>query len=126
VKPVLEIDGLAFDDLDGFYREVYRTLAPGAPWAGRNLDAFHDVLRGGFGGLNSERSRRCLGQEETVRYLERTLTRCHLDNAPGIRAELEAMERGRGPTLFDRVLEIIREHGHDGRESEDGVELDLR
>jgi hypothetical protein len=30
-----------------------------------------------------------------------------------------------GPTLFDEIVEIIREHGPGGRESEDGVVLEL-
>ena len=30
-----------------------------------------------------------------------------------------------GPTLFDEIVEIIREHGPGGREPEDGVILEL-
>lgn len=66
--PEFTIDGARFDDLDGFYDEVSRVLIPGATW-GRNLDAFNDILRGGFGTpdafvlvwANSERSRATLG-----------------------------------------------------------------
>jgi RNAse (barnase) inhibitor barstar len=47
-KPTLEIDGAAFDDLAGFWDEISRKLIPGSFW-GRNLDAFNDILRGGFG-----------------------------------------------------------------------------
>lgn len=71
MKPVIEIDGLTFDDLPGFYDEVARKLiAPGQFW-GRNLDALNDVLRGGFGTpeggfvlrwRHAQRSRACLGQ----------------------------------------------------------------
>jgi RNAse (barnase) inhibitor barstar len=43
-----EIDGRDFSTLDGFYGEISRVLIPGADW-GRNLDAFDDVLYGGFG-----------------------------------------------------------------------------
>ena len=48
LKPRYEIDGARFEDLQGFYDEVSRKLIPGDSW-GRNLDAFNDVLRGGFG-----------------------------------------------------------------------------
>ncbi len=43
-----EIDGTNFSNLDGFYAEIGRVLIPGVYW-GRNLDAFDDILRGGFG-----------------------------------------------------------------------------
>jgi RNAse (barnase) inhibitor barstar len=97
-RPVLEIDGARFDDLEGFWDEVSERLIPGSPW-GRNLDAFNDVLRGGFGTpdggfvlrwRNSARSRDALG-----------------------------------PTLYDILLEIIRAHGPGGEEAEDGVVLEL-
>jgi hypothetical protein len=35
------------------------------------------------------------------------------------------MRQGRGRTLFDRVVEVIREHGDGGREARDGVDLEL-
>jgi RNAse (barnase) inhibitor barstar len=43
-----EIDGANFSTIDGFYDEISRVLIPGATW-GRNLDAFNDILWGGFG-----------------------------------------------------------------------------
>jgi hypothetical protein len=47
-KHVYEIDGAAFSSLEGFFDEVSRKLIPDAIW-GKNLDAFNDILRGGFG-----------------------------------------------------------------------------
>jgi Barstar (barnase inhibitor) len=58
---------------------VSQPLIPGAKW-GHNLDAFNDILRGGFGTLeggfilrwkNSTVSRERLGYPETVRQLDR-------------------------------------------------------
>jgi RNAse (barnase) inhibitor barstar len=44
------IDGEHFTTMDGFYDEVERVFTLGLDWSiGRNLDAFNDVLRGGFG-----------------------------------------------------------------------------
>lgn len=95
--PLLSLDGTRFSNLEGFYDEVSDCLIPGASW-GRNLDAFNDILRGGFGTpdggfqlrwLNSERSREQLGP------------------------------------LFDALVEIIEVHGPGGRESGDGVILTL-
>lgn len=130
---VLEIDGQAFDDLEGFWDEVSRKLIPGASW-GRNLDAFNDILRGGFGTpkggfvlrwLRSARSRECLGYPETVRYLETKVLRCHPENVPYVKEELAAARRGEGTTVFDILVEIIRCHGDGGDEAEDAVELEL-
>jgi RNAse (barnase) inhibitor barstar len=62
------IDGKRFSTLEEFYEEISRVLFPGVSW-GHNLDAFNDILRGGFGtpdeGFiliweNSETSRRNL------------------------------------------------------------------
>jgi hypothetical protein len=47
--PVLIIDGNRFDELDGFARK-FSTLLKDHTWHG-NLDAFNDILRGGFGTL---------------------------------------------------------------------------
>jgi hypothetical protein len=132
-KPVLEIDGARFETLEGFFDEAARALISGGPW-GRNLDAFNDVLRGGFGTpvggfvlrwTNSERSRVALGYPETIRVLKQRLERCHPMNVDSVRGEIEAAQRGEGPTMFDVLVEIIREHGEGGSECDDGIELVL-
>ena len=46
-KRIYEIVGAAFFTLEEFYEEVDRKIIT-APW-GHNLDAFNDILRGGFG-----------------------------------------------------------------------------
>ena len=101
---------------------------------GRNLDAFNDVLRGGFGSpedgfvlvwKNHLASRERLGYPETVRQLELKLQRCHPANDLDVQTELDAARRGEGPTVFDWMLEILKIHGAGGREAEDGVELRL-
>jgi hypothetical protein len=104
-------------------------LIPGADW-GRNLDAFNDILRGGFGTpgggftlrwRNAARSRRVLDHEETARWLRLGLTRVHPSNVPERRRRLELAEAREGETLFD----IVRVHGSGGSEEDDGVELVL-
>ncbi|MGC4750063.1 hypothetical protein ACLQ28_31020 [Micromonospora sp. DT201] len=45
--PVLVIDGASFVDFAGFVREFSQLLCHGT-WNG-SLDAFNDILRGGFG-----------------------------------------------------------------------------
>jgi len=133
-KPIYEIDGERFQSLEAFYDEISRQLIPDLFW-GRNLDAFNDILRGGFGTpeggfvlrwLNSETSRRNLGFPETISYIERKLTRCHPSNVPSVQVDLLAARRAEGQTLFEILLGIIATHGPDGEEHEDGVELELR
>lgn len=132
-KKVIEIDGDQFDSLDGFFDEVERRIIPGAYW-GRNLDAFNDILRGGFGTpdegfslrwKNSERSRVTLGYSETIQYLEQKILRCHPESVPYVQEELESARRGQGPTLFDIIIEIVRVHCVGGDEQLDGIELEL-
>lgn len=132
-KPVFELDGGNFDSLEGFFDEVSRVLGTG-PW-GRNLDAFNDVLRGGFGTpeggfvlrwVNSATSRTALGYAATIKWREQQLQRCHPESKPALEAALAAARRGEGETVFDVLLDILRCHGPGGDEEDDGVELDLR
>lgn len=132
-RKLYEIDGANFSTLEEFYAEITRVLIPGEPW-GHNLDAFNDILRGGFGTpdegftlrwRNSQLSRERLGYSETVRQLEKRLEECHPTNRPSVRADLERARRGTGPTAFDWLVEIIRIHCPGGYESESGVELEL-
>lgn len=114
----LEIDGTAFTTLEGFYDEVTTKIVSGASW-GKNLDAFNDILGGGFGSpeegfilvwRNSELSRRNLGYAETVRQLKLRLERCHPSARESVRNELKMAERRRGPTVFDWLVDIISQH----------------
>ena len=132
-KAVYEIDGRDFSTLEGFYGVVSRVLIPGAEW-GHNLDAFDDILRGGFGTpdggfilrwKNAHVSRERLGHPETVRQLEGMLAQCHPTNRRVIREDLDRARRAIGPTVFDWLVEIIQAHGAGGPEQEDGVELAL-
>jgi RNAse (barnase) inhibitor barstar len=132
-KTEYEIDGRDFATLQEFYDVISRVLIPGAEW-GRNLDAFNDILRGGFGTpeggfvlrwKNSAVSRDRLGHQETVRQLERRLSRCHPTNRRLVSEDLERARRGVGPTVFDWLVEIIQVHCVGGQEEEDGVELVL-
>ena len=72
------IDGSKITSLEAFYDEISLVLIPGVKW-GRNLDAFNDILRGGFGTpadgftfnwRRAELSREKLSYVETCRYLE--------------------------------------------------------
>lgn len=128
-----EIDGTRFSTLEEFYDEVSRVLIPGVLW-GRNLDAFNDILRGGFGTpeegfllvwKHSDMSRKNLSYQETVRQLQLRLARCHPSNREFVARDLESAKGNEGLTVFDWLVEIIRAHGPGGDEAEDSIELDL-
>ena len=132
-KPRLIIDGAAFDTLEGFFRHFSEIALGGGPW-GRNLDAFNDVLRGGFGTpdggfilewRNHALSRFRLGHAETARQYERMLQTCHPNHVAHFESLRRDAMRGEGATVFDWITGIIADHGPGGDESEDGIELVL-
>jgi RNAse (barnase) inhibitor barstar len=127
-----EIDGERFSTLDEFYDEIDRVMKL-SPW-GHNLDAFNDILRGGFGTpddgftirwKNHGISKKRLGYPETIRQLKLRLERCHPANREIVAGYLQDAEHGRDQTVFDWLVDIIRRHGRDGEEQQDRVNLVL-
>jgi RNAse (barnase) inhibitor barstar len=125
------IDGGNFSTLEEFARHFSAVVLEQHEWRG-NLDSFNDILRGGFGTpdegfvlvwRNHHRSKQCLGHIEAARRFELMLTTCHPSNIPAVQRQLSDARLGKGPTLFDELIEVIRIHGPGGRESVDGVEL---
>jgi RNAse (barnase) inhibitor barstar len=87
----ITIDGNNFNDLDSFFDEVQRKFCPDFKEFGRNLNAFNDVLYGGFKvfeyeepiaviWINSEKSKHDFDKED--------------------------------PTLFDDLCTMIEKHEH--------------
>lgn len=97
-KRIYEINGKDFRTLEEFYDVISRTLIPGTEW-GKNLDAFNDILRGGFGTPDGGFIIRWINSNESKKRL--------------------------GHSDYDWLLEIIRKHGTGGSEAEDGIELVL-
>ena len=130
---VYVIDGSLFGTLEEFFEQVSRVLIPGADW-GHNLNAFNDILRGGFGTpddgfeihwTQSNTSRARLGYAETVKQLEARVERCHPSNRPKVSQQLAEARNGIGSTVYDWLIEIIEVHGAGGDEAEDNVRLRL-
>ena len=128
------LDGTRITSLETFYDEISRVLIPNDGFFGRNLDAFNDILRGGFGTpdegftliwINSASSRERLGYAETVRQLELTLAECHPESRDYVRRQLDLARSGTGPTVFDWLIKTIEDHGPSGRQSRDNVRLVL-
>lgn len=76
------LDGNKFSTMDEFYNEIQRIMTAGLSWnIGHNLDAFNDVLRGGFGKhefgddiliiwTNYQKSKECLGPQNVLNIIE--------------------------------------------------------
>ncbi|MEU5658508.1 barstar family protein [Streptomyces sp. NPDC047737] len=111
------IDGSGITGLESFWDAIGEAVNGPGGYFGRNLDAFADCLSGGFGTPDDgvfviewhdhAHSARALGHEETARRLERLLPRVHPTNRTRVEAELADARAGRGPTLFDELVEII-------------------
>lgn len=114
------LDGERFDTLEEFYAEIGRVLIGGKPWD-ENLSALNNLLHGDLGLMpdefrliwsHAQRSRDCLGYDETVRQLMLQLRDCHpkvlIKTAWALRAAL----REQGPTVFDWLVTLINEHSN--------------
>lgn len=121
-KLELTINGDNFQDIEGFYEELNRLVMKEENWKlGVSLDAFNDLLYGGFGvikeydeleiiWLNSEKSRKDLGLETTKSYYQHKLEHPEIYSSKFAQEKLEELEAGSGQTYFEILLEIISEH----------------
>lgn len=122
------IDGEHFSTIEEFYDEMDKLLTKDLDWkTGHNLDAFNDLLRGGFGvhkygqpldilWIHADKSRNDLGYPATELYLQKILEKCHPSNRNRISEKIAACKNHQGPTLFDQIIEIIKDtddSGHD-------------
>lgn len=122
------IDGNSFNNLEGFFDEIDKKFTKDLDWkTGHNLDAFNDLLRGGFGiheygepisvkWVNFEKSAIDFGYPATQEYFAKMLTTCHPLNRPRVQEKLEKAKLRTGKTLMDIIVEIILDTddtGHD-------------
>jgi RNAse (barnase) inhibitor barstar len=129
VNKTIVINGSKISSLDTFYDEVESKLTKDLDWKiGKNLDAFNDVLRGGFGvyeyeepikliWTRSNESKRKLGWDETVKYISAKLKTCHPTNIQFVKDDLDLAQQHKEQTLFELIVDIIRTHQY--------IELDL-
>jgi RNAse (barnase) inhibitor barstar len=119
IKHIYTLDGNNFSTLEEFWEEIGFVLMGihNAHW-GRNLDAFRDILCGGWGTpdegfvlvwKNSALSKERLGYDETVRQLEKRLQICHPTARASTGDKIEIAKQNIGATVFDWLVEIIRE-----------------
>jgi RNAse (barnase) inhibitor barstar len=119
-KKVYEIDGNNSSNLHEFATDFTNRLNLEIGWLG-NLDAFNDILHGGFGTpdegfilvwRNSELSKQRLGYPETIKWLEERIQNCHPSNVEHFKQRLKFARQNEGQTLFDMLVEIITDEEH--------------
>ncbi len=93
-KMTLIIDGNNFETLEEFYSEADKVLTKGPTWdTGHNLNAFNDLLRGGFG---------IHDYEEPIKLIWKNSTKSKSDLI--VRRENEA--------VYNILVSIIKGHEH--------------
>ncbi|GAE64330.1 hypothetical protein SAMN05421692_0459 [Chryseobacterium indologenes] len=118
---MIVIHGGHFSSLGGFYEEVSKVLMKGTDWNVGTLDGFDDILYGGFGVFEnheeieilwkeSEKSKQELGFIATREFYENKIKQGKPFNIKLIQQKLDDLISGKGPTLFDILVEIIESH----------------
>ncbi len=93
IKTII-INGNSFSDSEGFYNEIDKVMTSELTWkTGHNLNAFNDLLRGGF----------CVHEYEEPIQLIWT-------NSTKSKAELTDLWENK--TLYQSIIEIIQNHDH--------------
>jgi RNAse (barnase) inhibitor barstar len=119
-KQIFEIDGKNFSTLEEFAKEFSSKLNLQIEWNG-NLDAFNDILGGGFGTpdegfvivwKNSSLSKEKLSYNETIKQLEKKLERCHPTNRKHFLSEIKLTKDHKSSTVFDWIVKIIEYEEH--------------
>lgn len=95
-KKTIKVNGDNFSDLESFYYEIDRVLTNNLEWkTGHNLDAFNDLLRGGFG---------------VYEYLE---------SVKIVWTKFSDSKEKLGNELTETLLKIIKDHDHIEFETKD-------
>ncbi|WP_405909944.1 barstar family protein [Streptomyces sp. NBC_00828] len=113
------LDGAHIQILEDFWRVMGEAVNGPEGYFGSGLNSFADCLRGGFGTPEGnaftvewqghDASRQHLGYPETVRQLELRLERCDPSNRMHLLVDLAAARDGRGPTVFDWLVDIFED-----------------
>ena len=102
------IDGNRFSTLEEFYDEIDRLLTRDLPWkTGHNLNAFNDILRGGFGFHE-------YGEKLHIVWINASKSKIDF----GSQVDETFRLRGNEETLFDVLVSIILDNNYSGHDCE--------
>jgi RNAse (barnase) inhibitor barstar len=122
VIPQINLEGTNIHDISSFYKEINRVFMQNEDWdLGESLDAFNDLLYGGFGILkglpniklvwnDSKKCSHALGYDTTKAYYLRKLEPGSTFDRAYHEQKLAELETGNGRTYFEIILDIISEH----------------
>ena len=118
------INGDVILDIASFYEEINRIFMIGVDWQlGQSLDAFNDLLYGGFGAIqagqtneiiwmDSKKSMSALGYQTTLHYYQEKLRPGSPFNKTLFMEKIEELKAGKGKTYYEIIKEIIADHPH--------------
>lgn len=122
MKKEITIDGTRIFDKKSLYEEINRQFMKNESWQlGESLDAFDDLLYGGFGEIkeqeevrliweNFEENKKLFGFDFTLNFYNEKLKDPERFDSKGIESKIDKLKKGEGQTYFDIILEIISEH----------------
>jgi len=122
MKKEIIIDGTRIFDKSSLYAEINRHFMKNESWQlGESLDAFDDLLYGGFGEIkeneevrliwgNFEENKKLFGFDFTLNFYDEKLKDSERFDSKGIQFKIDKLKKGEGQTYFDIILEIIAEH----------------
>ena len=116
------IEGTKITDKASLYEEFNQKLMPNEDWKmGESLDAFNDVLYGGFGEIvgneavqiiwkNFDENKNLFGYEFTLNFYQEKLKFPEKFNVAFFEKSINDLKKGIGKTYFEIILEIIADH----------------
>ena len=116
------VEGSQMTDIPAFYKEINRVFMSEEDWTlGPSLDAFNDLLYGGYGILQEDpqvtlvwkdyqKSKEALGYLETQKYYQAKLAPGSPFDKARFQQQLKDLNAGVGKTYFDLLMEIIKAH----------------
>lgn len=107
------INGGHFSDLHGFYNAVSELFMKDEDWKVGTLDGFDDILYGVDSDItwkNSEKSKKDLGFDLTKEFYENKIRIGKPFNVELIQQKLDDLIDGKGQTLFEILVEILKSH----------------
>lgn len=117
MKPEFILNADDFNDLDGFYNQIYDMMTLYDDWKpAHNLDALNDMLYSGLGKeailiwTNSEKSKNDLGLNATLQFYQNKINQGKPYNIEWAKEKIEELNSGNGQTLFEILIEIFSEH----------------
>lgn len=112
-KKMTVINGGHFSDLEEFYNEVSELFMNDEDWKVGTLDGFDDILYridSDITWKNSQKSKEDLGFDLTKEFYENKIRQGKPFNIELIQQKLDDLTDGKGQTLFEILVEIIKSH----------------